>query len=193
MNTSSQVYLALGDSMSIDDYTQVDGGGAVAQFHRYLGEDWTLIDRTADGAQMQDVPLDLQGDVITLTIGGNDLLWNRETYVRDGIQSFLWEHERLLKNLRGANPDALMIIGDIYHPDAQLTERELELLKTVNRGIRANCMAIAAEHAPIFETFRGHEKEYLCLNIEPNLRGAEAIAQLFRQCWEKYHPHASAH
>ncbi|MCC9606319.1 SGNH/GDSL hydrolase family protein [Blastopirellula sp. JC732] len=192
MSKSSQTYLALGDSMSIDFYTQVDGGGAVAQFHRFLGDGWTLIDRTEDGGRMEDVPLDLHGDVITLTIGGNDLLWNQELYLREGIQSFLREHEHLLRKLRGANPDALMIIGDIYHPDAELSPYEVELLEAVNRGIRANCLAIAAECAPIYETFRGHEKEYLCLQIEPNLRGAEAIAGLFRASWEKYQPHAPA-
>jgi len=31
------VYLAVGDSMSIDDYTGVDGGGAASQLARKLG------------------------------------------------------------------------------------------------------------------------------------------------------------
>ena len=43
---SSRTYLALGDSMSIDDYTGVAGGGAVNQFYRRLGDGWTLDDRT---------------------------------------------------------------------------------------------------------------------------------------------------
>lgn len=34
----SRVYLALGHSMSIDDYTGVAGGGAVSQFFRTLGD-----------------------------------------------------------------------------------------------------------------------------------------------------------
>lgn len=192
MDTKLKTYLALGDSMSIDYYTKVDGGGAVAQFHRFLGDDWRLIDQSEDGGRMEDVPLELQGDVITLTIGGNDLLWNQETYVREGIKPFLREHESLLQKLRGANPDSLLIVGDIYHPDAELTPIEDELLEAVNRGIRANCMAIGAEHAPIYETFRGNEKEFICLQIEPTLRGAEAIAGLFRTSWEKYQPHAPA-
>ena len=76
----SKTYLALGDSMSIDDYTGVRGGGAVNQFFRTLGNEWSLDDRTFDGCQMVGVPRNGRGDLITLTIGGNDLLWNRETY-----------------------------------------------------------------------------------------------------------------
>ena len=30
-------YLALGDSISIDDYTEVAGGGAASQFARLIG------------------------------------------------------------------------------------------------------------------------------------------------------------
>jgi hypothetical protein len=42
-----RVYLALGDSISIDDYTGVRGGGAVSQLARKLGVD--LVDLTRDG------------------------------------------------------------------------------------------------------------------------------------------------
>ena len=77
MNASSNklsAYLALGDSMSIDQYTGVEGGGAVSQFYKWLGDLWSLDDRSADMCRMRYVPTDGQGDVITLTIGGNDLL-----------------------------------------------------------------------------------------------------------------------
>ena len=42
------IYLALGDSMSIDDYTGVECGGAVKRFFRTLGDELTLDDRTVD-------------------------------------------------------------------------------------------------------------------------------------------------
>ena len=42
MTDDLRTYLALGDSMSIDLYTGVKGGGAVSQFHRWLGTTWTL-------------------------------------------------------------------------------------------------------------------------------------------------------
>jgi lysophospholipase L1-like esterase len=71
------VYLALGDSISIDDYTGVRRGGAPSQLARKLGLD--LIDLTSDGNTTQGVLTDLArapaaADVVTLTAGGNDLL-----------------------------------------------------------------------------------------------------------------------
>ena len=65
------IYLALGDSMSIDDYTGVQGGGAVHQFYEFLGDSWSIDDRTVDGCCIPDVLPDGHGEVITLTIGGN--------------------------------------------------------------------------------------------------------------------------
>jgi lysophospholipase L1-like esterase len=71
------IYLALGDSISIDDYTGVPGGGAASQLARKLGLD--LVDLTRDGNTTQGVLTDLaraptSADVVTLTAGGNDLL-----------------------------------------------------------------------------------------------------------------------
>jgi lysophospholipase L1-like esterase len=71
------VYLALGDSISIDDYTGVRGGGAPSQLAGTLGLD--LVDLTRDGNTTQGVLTDLArapaaAAVVTLTAGGNDLL-----------------------------------------------------------------------------------------------------------------------
>ena len=71
------VYLAVGDSMSIDAYTGVDGGGAASQLARKLRLE--LVDLTADGNTTHGVLADLArapaaADVVTLTAGGNDLL-----------------------------------------------------------------------------------------------------------------------
>jgi hypothetical protein len=51
------IYLALGDSISIDDYTGVTGGGAASQLARKLGLD--LVDLTHDGNTTQGVLADL--------------------------------------------------------------------------------------------------------------------------------------
>jgi hypothetical protein len=45
------IYLALGDSISIDDYTGVRGGGAASQLARKLGLE--LVDLTLDGNTTQ--------------------------------------------------------------------------------------------------------------------------------------------
>lgn len=71
------VYLAVGDSMSIDDYTGVDGGGAASQLARKLCLE--LLDLTPDGITTAGVLALLPrapaaADVVTLTAGGNDLL-----------------------------------------------------------------------------------------------------------------------
>ena len=71
------IYVALGDSISIDDYTGVCGGGAASQLARKLGLD--LVDLTLDGNTTQGVLADLvrapaASDVVTLRAGGNDLL-----------------------------------------------------------------------------------------------------------------------
>src|SRR6266487_3706303 len=71
------IYLALGDSISIDDYTGVHGGGAASQLARKLGLE--LVDLTRDGNTTQGVLADLAAapvaaDIVTLTAGGNDLL-----------------------------------------------------------------------------------------------------------------------
>jgi hypothetical protein len=69
--------LALGDSISIDDYASVSGGGAPSQLARKLGVE--LVDLTCDGHTTQGVLADLTrapaaADVVTLTAGGDDLL-----------------------------------------------------------------------------------------------------------------------
>jgi lysophospholipase L1-like esterase len=71
------IYFALEDSISIDDYTSVRGGGAAAQLARKLGRE--LVDLTHDGNATEGVLADLarapaSADVVTLTAGGNDLL-----------------------------------------------------------------------------------------------------------------------
>jgi lysophospholipase L1-like esterase len=178
-------YLALGDSMSIDDYTGVEGGGAVRRFYRWLGRDWTLDDRTFDGCRMQDVPLDGKGDVITLTVGGNDLLWNREQYLSQGLAGFAAEHLKLLRVIRAANPWADFIVGDIYAPQFDLSEAERVGLDQANMIIRENCATVGAQLAGVHGAFRRHEAEYLCLGIEPTLQGAEVIARLFRRAFRQ--------
>jgi hypothetical protein len=70
------LYLALGDSISIDDYTGVRGG-APSQLARTLGVE--LVDLTRDGNTTDGVLADLvrvpaAADVVALTVGGNDLL-----------------------------------------------------------------------------------------------------------------------
>jgi lysophospholipase L1-like esterase len=111
MGAVMSVYLALGDSISIDEYTGVRGGGAVSQLARKLGVE--LVDLTRDGNTTQGVLADLvhaptTADIVTLTAGGNDLIrgeppraiLGRLRQIADQIQS----------------PGARVVINTVYDP-----------------------------------------------------------------------------
>ena len=122
------VYLALGDSMSIDKHTGVVGGGAVSQFYRWLGAEWDKIDHCRDGCGIESVPRTRKGDLVTLTIGGNDLHMMQAHYLRVGLGDFVSAHRQLLRDLREANPAALILVGNVYAPQFPLDPRRLRLL-----------------------------------------------------------------
>jgi lysophospholipase L1-like esterase len=183
------VYLALGDSISIDDYTGVQGGGAVSQLARKLGAG--LIDLTRDGNTTHGVLADLAAapaaaDILTLTAGGNDLLGG------DPPRAIL---RRLHQIAARTEPlRARVIINTVYDPsdgDNDLGRRELGLsrlatielrrrLNALNRGISK----LAHEHgfllADLERLFHGHglasHEPWYVQMIEPNLAGATAIA-----------------
>ena len=187
---SAKTYLALGDSMSIDKYTGVPGGGAVSQFYKRLVKhgdaNWTLDDRTFDGCTISGVPRTsplLNVALITMTIGGNDLVQNMD---RD-LQAYLPEFERayrdLLGGIRDRHPQAVVIVGNIYHPQADLPPNLDVALNEINLYIAATVQQHGFRLADINGAFRGHEQEYLCLGIEPALEGATVIADLFERAF----------
>jgi lysophospholipase L1-like esterase len=183
MANGKRVYLALGDSISIDQYTGIQGGGAVSQFYgwlKWLGQSWVLDDKTANGYCMSDVSASAKGDLITLTIGGNDLLSEQDLYLRDRLGAFAEEHLGLLTGLRSANPGAFFIIGNIYAPQTPLPDRLMRAFDEANSIIATNVQKVGAYLADIRHAFRGHEHDYLCYEIEPSLKGAAVIASLFK-------------
>ena len=153
----------------------------MAQFHRSLGPGWALADQWADGCVIASVPREHQGDLITLTIGGNDLLTAQERWLAEGLGAFKREHLALLQALRARNPGAVLIVGNVYAPQFQLEARRLALLHEANGLIAANVTAVGAQLADINARFRGNDDALLCRLIEPTLAGAAAIAELFRQ------------
>jgi hypothetical protein len=119
------IYLALGDSISIDDYTGVRGGGAASQLARRLGLD--LVDLTSDGNTTPGVLADLarapaSADVVTLTAGGNDLLGG------DIPSAILRRLRRIAERLRPLG--ARVVVNTVYDPsdgDNSVGRRELGL------------------------------------------------------------------
>jgi lysophospholipase L1-like esterase len=185
-----RVYLALGDSISIDDYTGVRGGGAASQLARKLGIDF--VDLTRDGNTTHGVLADLArapaaADLVTLTAGGNDLLGGE---LPRAILRRLGEIARRIQPLGGR-----VVINTVYDPsdgDNDVGRRELGLsrlaaielrrrLNAVNGGIAK----LAGEHgfllADLEQLFHGHgvasAEPWFVQVIEPNLAGATAIAE----------------
>ena len=184
------VYLALGDSISIDDYTGVLGGGAASQLARKLGVD--LVDLTLDGTTTRGVLADLvrapaAADVVTLTAGGNDLLGGE---LPRAILRRLDEIAQRIEPL-----DARVVINTVYDPsdgDNEVGRQKLGLsrLATIELRRRLNAVnsgiaKLACEHgfllADLERLFDGHglasEESWFVNVIEPNLGGASAIAE----------------
>jgi lysophospholipase L1-like esterase len=188
--TAVGIYLALGDSISIDDYTGVRGGGAASQLARKLGLD--LVDLTRDGNTTEGVLADLastpaSADVVTLTVGGNDLLGGELP------RHILRRLHQIAKRIDAFG--ARVVVSTVYDPsdgDNDLGRRELGLsrvatiilrrrLNAVNRGIAT----LADEHgfllADLERLFHGHglasDEPWFVRVIEPNLAGATAIAE----------------
>jgi lysophospholipase L1-like esterase len=192
------IYLALGDSISIDEYTGVRGGGASSQLARRLGID--LIDLTRDGnttervlAGLEDAPV--AADIVTITAGGNDLLGGE---LPTGILGNLEEIARRVQPL-----GARVIVNTIYDPSdgsddlgqllglsAMATLELRRRLNAVNEAIARLARAHEFLLADLEQLFHGHgvasPEPWFVEVIEPNLAGATAIAK----CWyELLAPH----
>jgi lysophospholipase L1-like esterase len=183
-------YLALGDSVSIDDYTGVRGGGAASQLARKLG--FELLDLTRDGNTTQGVLADLAGapasaDVVTLTAGGNDLLGG------DLPRAILRRLDRIAERLQPLG--AHVVVNTVYDPsdgDNDVGRRELGLsrlatielrrrLNALNSGIARLAWERGLLLADLERLFHGHgirsDEPWFVQVIEPNLAAATAIAE----------------
>ena len=182
-------YFALGDSISIDDYTGVAGGGAASQFARRIGASGDdFVDLTRDGHVTDGVLADLRRalpdpDVVTVTAGGNDLLMGRRS-------------DAILANIRRIGEELAVfgcpvIINTVYDPsdgDDEVGERALGLPRelraefdAVNAGIKQVAEAHRFLLADLERLFHGHgvgsAEPWFVQLIEPNLAGATAIAK----------------
>lgn len=184
------IYLALGDSISIDDYAGVRGGGAASQLARKLGVD--LVDLTRDGNTTQGVLADLarapaSADVVTLTAGGNDLLGG------ESPRAILRRLDQITQRLQPLG--GRTVVNTVYDPsdgDNAIGRRELGLsrLATVELRRRLNALnggiaKLACERglllADLERLCHGHglasDEPWFVQVIEPNLAAATAIAE----------------
>lgn len=144
-------YLVLGDSMSIDEYPQLDAQrhgkacrpdiGAASLlfdnenelFPEFCGKDLksyyphlTLSQRATDGAICDDVFATVsklrikERCIVTLTLGGNDLLaglrrrsdWTLSEY----LQRVMRQYENVLQLIRRFVPDSLLVLSTVFDP-----------------------------------------------------------------------------
>lgn len=145
MNDSPPIarYIALGDSISVDDYAGGPGRGAASLLHRNRDDDFPefrgrdlvsrhpearLFLKAVDGAttravlekQITRMPNDEGGrTVITLTGGGNDLLLTlqmRGTLLGEDAEGVIRRMRTIVASVRNRYHDSLLIVGTIYDP-----------------------------------------------------------------------------
>jgi hypothetical protein len=157
------IYLALGDSISIDDYTGVRGGGAPSQLARKLGLELVGL----DGNTTQGVLADLAGapaaaDIVTLTAGDKDLLGG------DLPRAVLRRLHQIAERIQPLG--ARVVVNTVYDPsdgDNDVGRRELGLsrlatielrrrLNAVNRGIPKLARGRGFLLADLEQLFHGH-------------------------------------
>lgn len=203
-------YLALGDSISIDDYTEVANGGAASQFARLVGvtqfQNLTRDGRTTAGVLEAWNEIALTPDVVTLTIGGNDFLqgaWQAlNTPTGWGMVS-----ARPLANLeqiaaRLATFGCPVLLNTVYDPTdgddtllglfglgASATAQARKAYNALNDGIRQLAHRHGFRLSDLETLFHGHgvasPDTWIVGQIEPNLAGATTIANHWHTLYQR--------
>ncbi|MDQ4130090.1 MAG: SGNH/GDSL hydrolase family protein [Actinomycetota bacterium] len=233
---SGTIYVALGDSISIDLYAGGPGRGAASLLARNRDDDFPewrdrdLASRgdirfhllASDGATCRTVlddqmprlaSLGLAPTVVTLTIGGNDLLgaYGQTAYalavvgdVAEAVHGMLEELRRLMPTygrvVVGTVYDPSDGTGDAYRLGLPAWPEGVEVLAQLNSTLVALALEHGASVADIHGRFLGHgllagdpwqpsarppERDlWYCNLIEPNAWGASQVRAAF---WEALH------
>lgn len=194
-------YVALGDSISIDEYTGVKGGGAASQFAKAISaEPFQLLafdGCTTENALVKVPEIEGRPDLVTLTAGTNDIIkviwWGcsvswEEIIPLEGLDRRI---ATFLKAIVGqlSIHRCPVILNTIYDPTDGDDERAMEVLFTpevrkvllaTNDSIRELGARRGHPVADLERIFHGHgypsADPWVVKNIEPNLQGATAIA-----------------
>lgn len=198
-------YTALGDSLAVGLLTF--GNGYVNQYSKWLEHNGfpqgiELTNLGTSGWKSRDVLKALQedefyrkaiqaADILTLDVGGNDLLGS--DFTTQGLRLAHGEYHRnlpvILAKIREFNPTAPFYIMDIYnpyptgHPKRALADVWLPLFNREIRSAASNTAFRVTGLAEVFAAFQGHEEEYTWIDefgdIHPNSMGHHAIYQCF--------------
>lgn len=236
--TSYSLYVALGDSMSLDHYPtcdvrgldlppeHLDPLGAASQLFRnddtrwpeFRGRDLAstspgvrMLNLAVDGATIEDVTTEElarlghdsgdPGILVTLTVGGNDLLGALGAGARldQTVRSIMQSYTELVETIRDELPKATLMLTTVYDPTdgtgilpglEWYGRLPLEYLDRFNDHVRSISASDGrSELADVHRHFLGHgvtaperDRWYWSRSlIEPNARGASEI----RRVWLK--------
>jgi lysophospholipase L1-like esterase len=223
------LYVALGDSMSIDVYAGGPGRGAASLIHRNLDADfpdwagrdlnalgYEALNLTYDGATTagvleQQLPaLDRRPDLVTITVGGNDLMgaYGHNAAAEAAIRTIVERGETILGQVTAAFEGAPRILmTTVYDPSdgtGTLPSGALppwpdgpRLVRALNEALSGLADRHGAVVADVHAHFLGHGADtgdpaqphprpdnhqlWYCGVIEPNAWGAHEI----RRTWWK--------
>ena len=226
------MYVALGDSISIDDYAGGPGRGGASLLFRNRDDDFpawrgrdllslhpgTRFELLAtDGATtrtLADVQLPrltalgVRPTLVTLTVGGNDLLsaYGDTRAAREVIAHVQFAVIRALDTVAGVlGPGGRVVVGTVYDPSDGTGDtgrlglppwREaVAVIAELNDALRVAAVAGGASVAEIAQHFTGHgllagdasrpdprpaqRDLWLCSVIEPNAWGAGGVREAF--------------
>ena len=232
MTADAAVYVALGDSISIDEYAGGPGRGGASLLFRNRDDDfpdWRGRDLVSlhpdarfdllatDGATtrtLADVQLPrlaalpARPTLVTLTIGGNDLLsaYGDTASAREAIGRVQAAVVRALDEVvTRLAPGGRVVVGTVYDPSDGTGDagrlglppwpEAVAVIAELNEALREVASARGAAVAEIAERFHGHgllagdasrpdprpaERDlWLCSVIEPNAWGAGGVREAF--------------
>ena len=235
--TGAGGYVALGDSISIDDYSGGPGRGGASLLYANRDEDFpdwrgrdlrstapgtafallatdgattgTLLDRQLPRLAAQPE----RPALVTLTIGGNDLLgaYGDTAAARAVVARVAAALDRALAAIgETLAPGGRVVVGTVYDPSDGTADAErlglppwpdaVALIGELNDALRRGAARHGAAVAEIAERFRGHglaagdprRREarpeqrdlWFCSLIEPNAWGADGVRAAF---WAALH------
>ena len=198
-------YTALGDSLAVGLLTL--GSGYVNQYSKWLVQNRypqgiELINLGTSGWKSEDILKALQenqfymkaiqsADILTLDVGGNDLLGSNFTTLglRLAFRKYQNNLSMILSKIREFNPTAPFYMMDIYnpypvgHPKRALAEVWIPHFNHVIHSMASNPVFGITGLAEVFTAFQGHEEEYTWIDelgdIHPNSLGHQVICQCF--------------
>ena len=235
--TEPGCYAALGDSISIDDYAGGPGRGGASllfanrddDFPDWRGRDLRSTDPGAtfallatDGATTRTLldvhlprlrALPVRPDLVTVTIGGNDLLgaYGDTRAARDVIARVRTGLTRALAEVAGClAPGGRIVVGTVYDPSDGTGDAAalglpawpdaVQAIAELNAGLREVAAGHGAAVAEVAEHFRGHgllagdprsgdprpacRDLWFCNLIEPNAWRAGGVREAF---WAAIH------